>query len=145
MFEQRKSEQYTTFLVAGNVYGIEVTKVQEIVNPIAMTIVPHAPPFVRGLINLRGQVATAIGLREMLGFESNNNALSMNLVAFVKGNLVSFLVDEILDVIEVSKDKYENTPSIIPQNISKFMSAVYKLEDGLLSILDIDKILYHLR
>lgn len=139
-----QSEQYSTFKVAGRLYGIDVVKVQEVVKPMPMTIVPMAPDFVKGLINLRGQVATAIGLRELFNLPVEDASELMNVVCQFSGRLVSFLVDEIGDVIEVPKSDFEDTPKTIPQVVGKHMDGVYKVQNSLLSILNIDSIFKHI-
>lgn len=136
--------QYSTFTVSGRVYGIDVTKVQEVVKPLPMTRIPLALPFVRGLINLRGQVATAIGLRELLGFTDDHPLELMNVVCRSEGSLVSLLVDEIGDVIEVSGEDYEGVPKTIPDSVRKYLAGVYKLRGSLLSVIDIEKIFKHI-
>lgn len=137
------TEQYSTFYVAGRMYGINVTKVQEIVKPMPMTAIPLAEDFVQGLINLRGQVATAIGLRELFGLTDDSQNESMNVVCRCDGNLIALLVDEIGDVIEVSQSSYEVPPRTIPESIRKYMTGVYKLKDSLLSVIDIDRLFKH--
>lgn len=132
--------QYSTFFVAGRLYGIDVTRVQEVVKPMRMTTVPLAPSFVRGLINLRGQVATAIGLRELFELHQEPSISTMNVICRIDSNLVSLLVDEIGDVIEVSSQDYEKTPQTIPLTVRRFMDGVYKVNSQLLSIIDVDKI-----
>lgn len=132
--------QYSTFLVAGRLYGIDVTRVQEVVRPMPMTTVPLADTYVKGLINLRGQVATAIGLRELFGLESHDRSDLMNVVCHQEGNLISLQVDEIGDVVEVSTSSFEATPQTLPDNVRRFMSGVFKTEGALLSIIDIDRI-----
>ncbi len=130
-------EQYATFIIADRLCGIDVTKVQEVVRPITMTKIPLAASFIRGLINLRGQVATAIGLRELFGLGSDHRE-PMNVVCQLDGDLVSLLVDEIGDVIEVSRATYEAAPATIPKNLGAYIAGVYKLKDGLLSVIDIE-------
>ncbi len=136
--------QYSTFVIAGRLYGIDVTRVQEVVRPMVMTRIPLAPPYIVGLINLRGQVATAIGLRELFGLPPRQNDDQMNVVCKTSGALLSFLVDEIGDVIEVNKKDYESPPSTISPTVRKFISGVYKTSGTLLSVIDIDPIVKHL-
>jgi purine-binding chemotaxis protein CheW len=143
--EQTKAVvQYSTFYVAGRLYGIDVTSVQEVVRPMPMTVVPLAKHYVRGLINLRGQVATAIGLRELFELSEECSTELMNVVCKTDGNLVSLQVDEIGDVIEVSRESYEPTPQTLAPNVKRFMSGVYKVGDNLLSVLDINSISHFL-
>lgn len=136
--------QFSTFQVAGRLYGIDVTRVQEVVKPMTMTRIPLAPPYIRGLINLRGQVATAVGMRELLGVNSEEQEPLMNVVCKCEGNLVSLLVDEIGDVIEVSQIQFEKSPPTIPDAVRRFMAGVYKGNGYLLSIIDIDLVTRHL-
>ncbi len=139
------SHQYSTFWSDNRLYGIDVTSVQEVVKPMKVTPVPLANDYVRGLINLRGQVTTAIGLRELLGLHEAENAELMNVVCKAEGDLISLHVDEIGDVIELNKDNFEPVPSTIPKQISTFMDGVFKMNDTLLSILSIDKISQYLK
>ncbi len=88
-------KQYATFYVADRPYGIEVTQVQEIARPLAITPIHLAPAHVIGLINLRGQIATAIGLRELLGLPSDSTKEKMSVVCRSDGSLISLLVDRI--------------------------------------------------
>lgn len=135
-----KQAQFSTFLLANRLYGIDVTRVQEVVRPLTMTRIPLAQDYVRGLINLRGQVATAIGLRELFELPAEQSRESMNVVCKCDGNLISLLVDEIGDVIEVAQDAFEDSPPTIPGSIRRFMHGVYKVDGPLLSIVDVDRI-----
>jgi purine-binding chemotaxis protein CheW len=132
--------QFSTFLLANRLYGIDVTRVQEVVRPLTMTRIPLAQDYVRGLINLRGQVATAIGLRELFELPTEPARESMNVVCKCDGNLISLLVDEIGDVIEVAQDAFEDSLQTIPSSIRRFMHGVYKVDGPLLSIIDVDRV-----
>jgi purine-binding chemotaxis protein CheW len=136
----RQTSQFSTFFVSGRLYGIDVTRVQEVVRPMAITPIPLAPEYVTGLINLRGQVATAIGLRQLFGLMDNPPDLFMNVVCKFDGALISLQVDEIGDVIDVSMKDFEPTPQTVPQDIRRFMSGIYKISSSLLSIIDVDRV-----
>ncbi|MEY4616572.1 MAG: hypothetical protein RJB66_1532 [Pseudomonadota bacterium] len=136
------SRQFCTFLVADRLYGIDVMNVQEITKMMAATKVPLAPNFVHGLINLRGQIATAVGLRELFDLnEVKNNTESMNVVCKGEGLLLSLIVDQIGDVIEVEDAAFEATPETINPGVGRFMQGVYKISGNLLSIIDVKKII----
>lgn len=135
------STRFTTFFVGERLYGIDVMKVQEITKAMPMSAVPLAPNYVHGLINLRGQIATAIGLRELFALDFARTEEHMNIICESNELLLSFLVDKIGDVIEVSEAAFEKAPDTIPNEIRRFMSGVYKLPNQLLSILEIDSIL----
>lgn len=136
------TKQYSTFFIANRMYGIDVVMVQEITKAMPITKVPLAPAFVHGLINLRGQIATAIGVRELFNLKDNTQISEpMNVVCKDEGMLVSLLVDQIGDVIEVDEKNFESTPETISQNVGRFMTGVYKNPDNLLSIIEVKKII----
>lgn len=139
-----KSRQFSTFTIDGRLYGIDVMKVQEVTKPLQVTLMRTAPPFIKGLINLRGQIATAIGLRELFGLQSENSSEKMTVVCRVEDVLLSLLVDNIGDVIEVEDHQFEASPQTIPGNIRVFMQGVYKTDDAILSIVNLESILTEL-
>lgn len=136
------TRQFCTFFVADRLYGIDVMSVQEITKLMNATKVPLAPSFVHGLINLRGQIATAIGLRELFDLsDPKKSQESMNVVCKGDGLLLSLLVDQIGDVIEVEESTFEATPETINPSVGRFMQGVYKISGNLLSIIDVKKII----
>lgn len=132
--------QYSTFFIADRMYGIDVQQVQEVTSALSVTSVPLAPGFVRGVINLRGQISTAISLKEFFKISSEVKQDAMHVVCNVDGNLVSFIVDRVGDVMELKGDDFESAPDTIPSEIKGFLSGVYKLPKDLMSVLDIRKI-----
>src|ERR1700730_16294086 len=105
------SRQYCTFLVDGLFLGIEVCQVQEVLRYLEMTRVPLASRVVQGLINLRGQIVTALDLRRRLELADRPaEQLPMNVVVHTEAGTVSLLVDEIGDVLEISQDLFEGLP-----------------------------------
>ena len=143
---QGSGQQLSTFYVSGSLYGLPVGSVQEVTKSLPMTKVPLSPSFVSGLINLRGQIATAIGLRDLFKLSQQDTSFEpMNVVCKGEGLLLSFLVDEIGDVLEVDQALFEPTPDTLPESVSKFMTGVYKIPGTLLSVLDIKKIVEELQ
>ncbi len=134
--------QFSTFVVDRLLFGVEVEKVQEVIRYQAMTRVPLAPPVVKGLINLRGQIVTAVDLRRRLGLrERATTDLPMNVVVRHDDGAVSFLVDEIGDVLEVEENAFELPPGTLAGEARELIRGVYKLKDTLLIALDTDKML----
>lgn len=134
-------EQLTTFYVGKELFGIEVMKVQEVTGQQSLVPVPLAPQFIRGLVNLRGQIATAIGLNELfLQPTKTSDHGQMSVVCRLDGNLVSLIVDTIGDVVEVERSEFEKTPDTVSVNLRKFMKGIYKLNGAMLSVLDIEAI-----
>jgi purine-binding chemotaxis protein CheW len=133
-------KQFSTFVVDRLLFGVEVEKVQEVIRYQEMTRVPLAPSVVKGLINLRGQIVTAIDLRRRLDLhERREGDLPMNVVVRHEDGAVSLLVDEIGDVLEAEEDTFEQPPETIDSKARELIRGVYKLSDRLMHILDTDK------
>jgi len=134
--------EFCTFLLDRFLFGVDVLKVQEVLRYQEMSRVPLAPPVVRGLINLRGQIVTAFDLRKRLGFgERPADRLPANVVVRTEEGTVALLVDEIGEVIQVDAGAFERPPDTITGVSREFITAVYKLSDRLLMILDIAKVI----
>jgi purine-binding chemotaxis protein CheW len=132
--------QYCTFYVDGHYFGLDVLRVQEIIRYQEMTRVPLAPPVVRGLINLRGQIVTAIDLRRRLELrERPADQLPLNVVVQTGDGAVSLLVDEIGDVLDVPEAAFERPPETLGGTARDLIRGAYKLTDRLLLILDTDR------
>src|SRR5262245_4459052 len=124
MSEER---QFCTFFLDRLFFGIEVHKVQEVIRYQEMTRVPLAFSAISGLINLRGQIVTAIDLRRRLGLrERPADQLPMNVVVCTDDGAVSLLVDEIEDVLEVSENSFERPPETINSRSRDLIRGVYK-------------------
>jgi purine-binding chemotaxis protein CheW len=138
--EFTQAKQFSTFFISERLYGIDVMKVQEITKALPMARVPLSPVYVKGLINLRGQISTAICLREFFKIPDNRNTDQMNVVCRINDLLISFLVDRIGDVLELEGKDLEAVPDTIPGSIRAFIKGVYKVPDNLLSIIDVEQI-----
>ena len=140
--ESTLEQQFCTFYLEELFFGVEVEKIQEVIRYQAMTRVPRAPQVIGGLINLRGQIVTAIDLRsrlEMPGRTSDRRP--MNVVARTEDGVVSLLVDEIGDVVEVSPASFEAAPETLQGAARRMTRGVYKLEGRLLHCLDLAAVL----
>jgi len=133
-------QQFCTFVIQGILFGVEVEKVQEVIRHQGMTPVPLAPNVVAGLINLRGQIVTAIDLRRRLGVrDRSDGGLPMNVVVRTSDGAVSLLVDEIGDVVEVQEQDFEQAPDTLDGTSRELVRGVYKLKNELLLVLDTGK------
>jgi purine-binding chemotaxis protein CheW len=133
-------EQLTTFYVRGELFGIEVLNVQEVTGQPNVISVPLAPQFVRGLINLRGQITTAIDLSVLFENKFEQNSNKMSVVCKIDGNLVSLIVDSIGEVAEVQSSQFELAPDTMPIGIKRYVKGIYKMNDVLLSVIDLESI-----
>jgi purine-binding chemotaxis protein CheW len=133
------NQRYCTFLIDDLLFGIEVSKVQEVIRFQSMTRVPLAPRAIHGLINLRGQIVTAMDLRSQLELPAlPEGRLPMNVVVSIDDDAVSFLVDEIGDVIEIGEDRFEEPPPTLSGRLRELVAGVLKLDRKLLLILDVE-------
>jgi purine-binding chemotaxis protein CheW len=135
----RAAEQYCTFWVDGLFFGVSVMDVQEVLRYHDMTVVPRAPESVHGLINLRGQIVTAIDLRTRLGLPRRpGDRLPMNVVLRSRDEVVSLLVDDIGDVIDTSGLGLEPAPVTLPPAVRGVLHGVLPLPESILLVLDPD-------
>ncbi len=132
-------QEFITFYLGDLLLGIDIHQVQEINRNVDMTPVPHAPQAVRGVINLRGEVVLVVDLREVLGLpksaltRSNRNVIVKN-----GGEQIGLLVDRVADVVRANTDDLDPMPENLRGIDQRFFKAVYKLELGLLVILDVN-------
>ncbi len=137
--------QYCTFWVDGLFFGVAVSSVQEVLRYQQLTAVPSAPEAIQGLINLRGQIVTALDLRCRLGLPARpDDALPMNVIVRSRGEVVSLLVDDIGDVITVDTStrgglELEPVPANVPSTVQDVVTGVLALPDAVLLVLDADR------
>jgi purine-binding chemotaxis protein CheW len=132
--------QFSTFFIAGLFFGIPVLKVQEVLRYQEMTRVPLAPDVIEGLINLRGQIVTAVDMRRRLNLPPRaEGETPMNMVVRTSEGAVSLLVDEIGDVLEVDPASFEQPPENLTPEARELIRGVYKLKDRLLLVLDAER------
>ena len=135
-----RSGQLATFRLDGDLYGVEVEHVQEVLRSQGLTRVPLAPSAVAGLINLRGQVVTAIELRERLGRPPRPEGTdAVVIVVRLHGEAVSLLVDSIADVVDVDAGDFESPPDTLEGQARDLIRGAYKLHGQLLLALDVQK------
>lgn len=133
-------KQFCTFYLDKLLFGVEVGKVQEVIRYQEMTRAPLAPPVVTGLINLRGQIVTALDLRRRLKLsERASDRLPINVVVRTGEEVVSLLVDEIGDVLEVKDETFESPPETLQGVGRELIRGAYKLKERLLLVLDTEK------
>jgi purine-binding chemotaxis protein CheW len=130
------TQQFCTFRVGGELFGIGVERVQEVINYQQMTPIPFSSAL-RGLINLRGQIIVAIDLRTRLQMEERPaDKAPMNVVLRSDEGAVSLLVDEICDVVNVTEQTFEAVPVTMRSAFKEIIGGVHKLDTGLMLVLD---------
>jgi purine-binding chemotaxis protein CheW len=134
------TSQFCTFYLDKLLFGVELKTVQEVIRSLEVTQVPLAPQVVSGLINLRGQIVTAVDLRRRLEMEPRAADLPvMNVVVRSEDGAVSLLVDEIGDVVEVEETTFERPPETLRGTVRTMITGVHKLNDRLMLVLDTEK------
>jgi len=135
---------FVTFFVADQMFGIPVLKVQDILTPDRIASIPLAPPEVKGSINLRGRIVTVIDVRVRLGLKTLKQVKgvgNMGVTVEHDNDLYTLLVDRIGDVVGLSNDSYEKNPATLDPKWREFSGGVYRLEKQLMVVLDIDQML----
>jgi len=138
----QKAEQYVSFWVDGQLLGVPVSAVQEVLNTQEIARTPRSKPEIAGLLNLRGQIVTAVDLRMSLGLPPlEEEKSSMNVVLRFRGESFSLLVDEVGDVFDVSKESILPVPRTLDAHWLKVTTGVVRQEGRLFIILDVATVL----
>lgn len=134
--------QLVTFKIGDEEFGVDILKVQEIIRMMPITKVPNAPAFVEGVINLRGKVIPVIDMRKRFGMAASaHNDQTRIEVMDLQGQVVGFVVDAVSEVLRIKESTVEPPPPVVAGIGSEYMRGVGKLEDRLLILLDLDKLL----
>lgn len=134
--------ELATFYIGDALCGMDILKVQEINKIMQMTKVPQAPDYVLGILNLRGQIVTILDLGKKLGLgETDMSQDPRNIIVNSAGGHVGLLVRRISDVVSANMEKRERAPANMSGIQGEFFTGVYKTNEHLIGILDIDKVL----
>jgi purine-binding chemotaxis protein CheW len=134
--------QLVSFKIGNEEFGVDILNVQEINRMVKITQVPNAPKFVEGIINLRGRVIPVIDLRVRLGIPKKEFDKDTRIVVLdIEGKTIGFLVDSVSEVLRIPRNITEAPPEITTGINSEYIKSVGKLEDRLLILIDLNKIL----
>ncbi len=144
--EELKSEriQLVIFRLRDEEFGVDIGSVKEIIEVGIISSIPEAPSFIQGVTNLRGQVIAVIDLAKQFGLTPQENLpkTAKIVVTEVNGQKVGMLVDEVPEIVKISKENIEPTPELIQSEIQKnYIQGVGKLEQRLIIFLDLEKVL----
>lgn len=155
-FLEKDLEDFVTFLVGGQLFGIPILKVQDILRLEDIAPIPLAPPRVMGSINLRGRIVTVVSVRVCLGIKDRGESVKtpksppeaskkektdMGVTVEYDHDLYTLLVDSIGEVVSVSSEFHEGNPSTLDASWREFALGVYRLEDRLMVVLDVERLL----
>ena len=134
--------ELATFYVGDALCGMDILKIREINKIMEMTKVPQAPEYVKGILNLRGRIITIIDLGNRLGLSSDEPTdESCNIIINSQNEYVGLLVDRIGDVVRAPMDKIELPPANMGGEQGEYIEGVFKTENTLIGILDVDEML----
>ena len=133
--------QLVSFVVGTEEFAISILSVQEINRMMQITRVPQSPPFIEGVINLRGKIIPVMDLRKRFGLDKLEDLADARIIVVeVQGRVIGFTVDRVNEVLRLAADIVEPPPSMVCSIDSDFVKGVGKLNDRLLILLDLDKL-----
>ena len=134
--------QFVMFLVGDEVFGVDISQAREIIKLQEMLRVPNTPPYIEGLINLRGKVLTVFNLRKRLGFNEQEFDENCKIIIVNYNDMaIGFTVDLVSEILRVPEENLEDTPPSIKCVDSRFLSGVAKIDDKLVLLLDLTRVL----
>ena len=138
-----KSKEFLTLTIGGQLFGIPVLQVQDVLGPQKVTRVPLSPPAVSGSLNLRGRIVTAVNVRQCLGLPKNDSASykEMSVVVEQGGELYSLIIDEVGDVLNLKDKDFENNPATLDPAWKNISLGIYKMDGKILVVLDVPKLI----
>ena len=140
--EEIESSDFITMTIADQLFGLPVLSVQDVLGPQVIARIPLAPPEVAGSLNLRGRIVTAIDMRMRLGLEPlDEDEKGMSVVVEHQGELYSLIIDTVGEVLSLPEERFERTPPTLNARWREMACGIYRLDDRLLVVLDIDHVL----
>ncbi len=137
------TREFVTMMLAGQMFGIPVLQVQDVLGPQKITRVPLAPKEVAGSLNLRGRIVTAVDVRVRLGLPPREpgSGKSMSIVVDQGGELYSLVVDQVGEVMTLAESDYEKSPATLDEQWREAAAGIYRLKEALLIVLDVQRLL----
>ncbi|MGV3635291.1 MAG: chemotaxis protein CheW [Pseudorhodoplanes sp.] len=133
--------EYVTVTIGSQLFGLPIGRVQDVFVLNHMTRVPLAPDDIAGVINLRGRIVTAIDLRQRLGVTSDAGRGPMAVGIESDGESYGLVIDAVGEVLKPGSETAEPVPVNLDERLKRVASGVYRLEEGLLVVLDVDRLL----
>ena len=136
------TRDYVTIVIGRQLFGIPVSDVQDVFTPHSITCVPLAPPDVGGVLNLRGRIVTVLDVREKLGLGARLGKAPAMAVGIERGDeSYGLLIDEVGEVLTLSPSQFEQVPETLDTKWRNVSNGVYRLQDSLLVVLDVDRLI----
>jgi purine-binding chemotaxis protein CheW len=133
---------FVTFTIAGQMFGVPVLAVQDVLRPQAITRVPMAPSDILGSLNLRGRIVTVVDTRHRLGLpKADSTEQPMSIVVPHRDDLYALAVDRVGEVLSLTAENFESNPATLDSGWREVASGVYRLKEGLLVLIDVARLL----
>jgi len=137
-----ENQNFVTLMIAGQLFGIPVLSVQDVLGPQRITRIPLAPPEVAGALNLRGRIVTAVDVRRRLNLPAReDNGAGMSVVVEHRGEPYSLMIDSVGEVMELPTASFEPNPPTLNPRWRQVSAGIYRLEGRLMLVLEVDKLL----
>ena len=135
--------EYVTAMIGGQLFGLPISRVQDVFMPERLTRVPLSSGEIAGVLNLRGRIVTAIDMRSRLGLPKNDDGKPPMAVGVdLRGESYGLLIDSIGEVLKLADDSREVNPVNLDPRLARVSAGVHRLDGRLLVVLDVDRVLY---
>lgn len=132
-------KQFCTFKIEEEIFAIDVNQIQEIINLPKFTNIPRAKNYVNGMFTLRGQIVTNLCLSTLFNLGSKHGS-NHCIILRKDPDPISMNVNEVLDIIDIEQSQIEESPDALPENIKQYLDGIIKLNDKIITLIDINKI-----
>jgi purine-binding chemotaxis protein CheW len=137
-----RGSEYVTALIGGQLFGLPISRVQDVFMPARLTRVPLSSSEIAGVLNLRGRIVTVIDMRARLGLpKADDGKPAMAVGVDLRGESYGLLIDHIGEVLRLSEENCEENPVNLDPRMAKFAGGVHRLEGQLMVVLDVDRVL----
>ncbi len=136
--------RFLTFYIDDEQYGLDISRIKEIIALMNITHIPKTPDFVKGVINLRGSIIPVIDIRLKFGMEAKEETVETAIVIYeIDGVSIGFIVDRVEDVISINTDHISDAPDFGTSIDTTFISGIAEVDEGVIMILDLKNIFDH--
>lgn len=140
--EVRQEIQLACFRIGGEMYALDILRIKEIIRPQKLTPVPKAPPFIEGVINLRGAVIPVVDLRKRFDHSSSGVGRQTRvIICAISGKMIGLIVDEVTEVRRYARQEIQSAPQFLRGKGAEFFLGVCRRDDDLVMLLDLERIL----
>jgi len=140
--QPRREIQLACFRIGGEMYALDILRIKEIIRPQKLTPVPKAPPFIEGVINLRGAVIPVVDLRKRFDHAAGGTDRKTRvIICAISGKVIGLIVDEVTEVRRYSRQEVQPAPQFLRGKGAEFFLGVCRRDDDLVMLLDLERIL----